>query len=66
MTTIVIIMVLIWIGMLIYDKIKLNKNVEEIRKEREELGIIEIDYNDLISRLIENIKNSPKTGAGGP
>jgi hypothetical protein len=66
MTWIIIIMILIWIGMSIYDRIKLNRNVEEIRKERKELGIIEIDYNDFISRLIEKIENSPKTGGGGP
>jgi hypothetical protein len=66
MTWIIIIMILIWIGMSIYDRIKLNRNVEKIRKERKELGIIEIDYNDFISRLIEKIENSPKTGGGGP
>jgi hypothetical protein len=66
MTWIIIIMILIWIGMSIYDRIKLNRNVEKIKKERKELGIIEIDYNDFISRLIEKIENSPKTGGGGP
>ena len=66
MTWIVIIVILTWFGMSVCDRIKLNKSVEEVRKEREELGIIEIDYNDFIGRLIEKIKNSPRTGAGGP
>jgi len=63
-TIIIALLLMIFVIVKVHEQFQINQTVTQLKQERAEQGIIELD--EIVTQLINKMNSTPRTGYGGP